>query len=143
MHLLSLASLRVLQWSHVLSKCLDVLYVPFTKSPPMSLPDRCISAMHLLSLPPTAIPQARFASPCFPGETLHVQIWRAKDVPASALTGSLQLQRFVFEVFVEREGQGRVVVVKNAAVELARGGWQCEQGCKGQGEAATNWVSRL
>uniref|UniRef100_A0A7S3QPC0 MaoC-like domain-containing protein n=1 Tax=Dunaliella tertiolecta TaxID=3047 RepID=A0A7S3QPC0_DUNTE len=87
--------------------------------------------------------KARFASPCFPGETLHVQIWRAKDVPASALTGSLQLQRFVFEVFVEREGQGRVVVVKNAAVELARGGWQCEQGCKGQGEAATNWVSRL
>ncbi len=68
-----------------------------------------------------------------------MQIWKASS------GGTAGYERYVFEVSVERKGKGRVVVVRNAAVELALSGWQEDNTGSSvrQGEAISTLHSRL
>lgn len=65
--------------------------------------------------------QARFAAPCFPGETLIVDIWRQDSQGQQQQRQSGQdrdTEIYVFEVSVHRKG--KVSVVRNAFVELSQ-----------------------
>ena len=116
-------------------------FLPFQAASPSSCVSHCNVPLSL---------QARFAAPCFPGETLCVKIWKQAlplsdppqqgQHPPREQTG---IEFYIFEVSVRREKE-EVAIVKNAAVEIGPAGWQLQSlADSSRKQAAASWSSRL